>query len=473
MFKKEEFKRDAQDFINWMTEYLEHVENYPVRSQVNYGEIRNQFSSKPPLRGESINLIFNDFKEKIMPGITHWQSPKYFAYFPANSSPPSILAEMLTATLAVQGMKWITSPAATEIEELVCDWLRKMIGLSATYSGVIQDTASVATLCAIIAAREKVTNFQSNRKGLGTEVLRVYCSTEAHSSIEKAVRIAGLGSDNLIKVEIDSVGRLVSKALEARIETDITSGYKPACIVAALGTTGVCAIDPIAMIGEIARKYNIWYHIDAAYAGSALVLPEFRESIKGLEQVDSLVFNPHKWMFTNFDCSMFFVKDKIHLQNTFRLVPGYLQTGNGTEVNDYSNWGIQLGRRFRALKLWFVIRNFGVEGIRQQIREHIELAVYFEKELRKQSKFEIILPRTLTVVCFRLKVDKQILSADSDRINAELLEKINNTGRIYISHTIFQGKYTLRFVCAQTYTEKRHIDEALEVISECTDALNY
>ncbi len=472
MFKKEEFKRDALEFIDWITEYLAGVENFPVRSQVGYGDIRNKFPSGPPVHGESISSIFNDFKDKIIPGITHWQSPKYFAYFPANSSPPSVLAEMLTATLAVQGMKWITSPSATELEELVCDWMRQMIGLPSEFSGVIQDTASVATLCAILAAREKATHFQSNQKGLKGEVLRVYCSSEAHSSIEKAVRIAGLGSENLVKIEADSKGRLVTKDLEACILADIKMGFTPICIVAALGTTGVCAIDPVDEIGRIAVKHKIWLHIDAAFAGSALVLPEFNETVGGLQRADSFVFNPHKWMFTNFDCSLFFIRDKIHLQNTFRLVPGYLQTGNDSEVNDYSNWGIHLGRRFRALKLWFVIRNFGLEGIQKRLREHIELAAYFENRIRKNPKFEIIVPRTLSVVCFRLKGSGQESIADQNRINSEMLEKINSTGQIYISHTLFHGNYTLRFVCAQTYTEKRHVDEALDVIFRMADEEN-
>ncbi len=471
MFKKEEFKRDALEFVNWITEYLAGVENFPVRSKVRYGEIKEQFPSVPPARGEEISTIFNDFKERIIPGITHWQSPKYFAYFPANSSPPSVLAEMLTATLAVQGMKWITSPAATELEELVSDWLRQMIGLPDEFSGVIQDTASVATLCAILAAREKATNYESNKKGLGSEVLRVYCSSEAHSSIEKAMRIAGIGSDNLVKVKTDSSGRMIAEVLENSISEDIKKGYKPICVVAALGTTGVCAIDPIDEIGKISLKYNIWLHIDAAFAGSALVLPEFRKSVKGLHHADSFVFNPHKWMYTNFDCSLFYVKDKIHLQNTFRLVPGYLQTRNDSEVNDYSNWGIQLGRRFRALKLWFVIRNFGVEGIRKRIRDHIHLASYFEKRIKEHSKLEIVLPRSLSVVCFRLGGSDHLSVSELNRLNSEMLERINDTGRIYISHTIFQGKYTLRFVCAQTYTEKRHVNEALEVIFQVADEI--
>ena len=469
MFHKEEFKRDATEFISWVSEYLGDVENFPVRSQVSYGEIRKQLDAAPPAQGESISTIFNDFKEKLMPGITHWQSPKYFAYFPANSSPPSVLAEMLTAALAVQGMKWITSPSATELEEQVCDWMRQMIGLPAEFSGVIQDTASVATLCAILAARERTTNYQSNLKGLEGKVFRVYCSVEAHSSIEKAVRIAGIGSNNLVKIPVDENGRMIPEVLDTKIDEDKNKGYIPICIVAALGTTGVCAVDPVDMIGNMALKHKIWLHIDAAFAGTALILPEFRETILGLKKADSFVFNPHKWMFTNFDCSLFFVKDPKHLQNTFSLVPEYLQTRNDSETNDYSNWGIHLGRRFRSLKLWFVIRNFGVEGIQKRLREHIDLAAYFEERISQDTRFEIVVPRGLSVVCYRLKGREGQSLNDQNRMNAELLERINSTGRIYISHTVFRGKYTLRLVPAQTNTEKKHVDEALDVIFEMAD----
>jgi aromatic-L-amino-acid decarboxylase len=464
MFNKEEFRTNAIEFVNWMTEYLSDVEKYPVRAQTSYGEIRKRFPAVPPDEGESLEAIFYDFKHIIIPGITHWQSPKYFAYFPANSSPPSVLAEMLTATLAVQGMKWITSPAATELEELVTEWLRLMLGLPDEFTGVIQDTASVATLCAILAAREKATRLNSNQKGIGNEILRVYCSTEAHSSIEKAVRIAGLGSDNLVKIEVNSQGQLIPEILEACILDDIKMAYKPVCIVAALGTTGVCALDPIDEMGKIANKYNAWFHVDAAFAGTALLLPEFRNRVHGLQRADSFVFNPHKWMFTNFDCSVFFVKDKKHLQDTFRLVPGYLQTEDDREVNDYSNWGIQLGRRFRALKLWFVIRNFGVVTLQNKLREHISLASYFEERIRKYPEFDIVVPRILSVVCFRFIGSGNTSQSDLDSLNSDLLELINSSGRIFISHTIFNGNYILRFVCAQTYTEKHHVDEALDVI---------
>jgi aromatic-L-amino-acid/L-tryptophan decarboxylase len=465
MINIDEFRQNAHDFVDWIADYFSGVDKFPVRSQLHYGEIKNALPPEAPFHSESMDSIFKDFREKILPGITHWQSPKFFAYFPANNSTPSVLAEFLTAALGVQGMKWVTSPAATELEEVVIDWLRKMIQLPEGFSGEILDAASIATLCAILAARERSTHLDSNRHGLESKKLKIYCSSEAHSSVEKAVRIAGLGSKNLRKIEVDNECRMISEKLIQSINEDIQQGYTPSCIVAALGTTGTCAIDPIEDIGKIAGKYNIWLHVDAAFAGTALILPEFRETIKGLEKADSLVFNPHKWMFTNFDCSVFFVKDKEHLQNTFRLVPSYLQTQTNTEANDFSNWGIHLGRRFRALKLWFVIRNYGLSGLQQRIREHLSLAEYFEKQIVKDGIFELVVPRSLAVVSFRFKPHSIREESKLNMLNAQLIEKINSSGRIYISHTLVRGIFSLRFVCAQTNTQKEHVDEAIRTIT--------
>lgn len=464
MFNKEEFKENAQYIIEWITEYFSNVENFPVRSQLCYGEVKKTISTEAPVVAETFDVILNDFQTKIFPGITHWQSPKYFAYFPANNSIPSVFAEFLTAALGIQGMKWITSPAATELEEVVTDWLRKMIGLSDQFTGVIQDTASVATLCAILAARERITGFQSNKKGISGEKIRVYCSDEAHSSVEKAVRIAGIGSENLVKIKVDKECRMLSPNLEKAILDDLSKGYKPSCVVGALGTTGTCAIDPVDEIAAIAEKYNVWFHIDAAFAGTALILPEFRDTINGYARADSFVLNPHKWMFTNFDCSVLYVKDEKQFQETFRLVPHYLQTNSDSKVNDYSNWGIQLGRRFRALKLWFVIRSFGVKGLQDKIREHIQLAKYFENKIRSSKWFELAVPRNLAVVCFRFKSEFQTGDENLKQMNSILLERINNSGEAYMSHSIVNGKFTIRFVCAQTNTGKKHIDEALKLI---------
>ena len=471
MFNKEEFRENALTIIDWIAEYLSTVEKLPVRSKLEYGEIKSRLPETPPQARENIDTIFRDFNSILLDGITHWQSPGFHAYFPANNSPPSILAEFITAALGVQGMKWITSPAATELEEVVMEWLRKMIHLPEGFTGVIQDTASVSTLCAILAAREKITQYTFNEEGTYKGKLTVYCSAEAHSSIEKAVRIAGLGSNSLRKIKVDRLFRMLPEELESAIVHDREKGFLPACIVSALGTTGTCAIDPIQEIGILATKYGIWHHIDAAYAGTALILPEFKKSVPGIELADSFVFNPHKWMFTNFDCSALFVKDSEHLQNTFRLVPSYLQNRSDDHVNDYSNWGIQLGRRFRSLKLWFVIRYYGWQGLQEMVNEHIRLASIFEEGINKSELFELVVPRTLTVVVFRFVPPDQQDQFDLNVLNEKLLENINKTGEIFLSHTLAGDKFVLRFVCSQTYVEQKHVEKAVKVITESASIL--
>ncbi|MBL4650573.1 MAG: aminotransferase class V-fold PLP-dependent enzyme, partial [Aureispira sp.] len=305
-----EFRKYAHQMVDWMADYFENIEEYPVKAQVQPKEIYNQLPEQAPLKGEEMSVIFKDFQDIILPGITHWQHPKFFAYFPANTSFPSILGEMLTATLGAQCMIWDTSPAAAELEERVMNWLRDLMGIPSSFEGVIQDTASTATLTAILSARERVTNFESNQNGIAQNNFRVYCSTETHSSVEKAVKIAGLGKNNLVKIPVDEQLRMQPAALEKAIQEDFKNGYRPMCIVAAIGTTGTTAIDPLKEIANISQKFDIWLHVDAAYAGSALILPEFQWMIEGIEQIDSFVFNPHKWLLTNFDCSVYFIKDK-------------------------------------------------------------------------------------------------------------------------------------------------------------------
>jgi aromatic-L-amino-acid decarboxylase len=312
---------------------------------------------------------------------------------------------------------------------------------------------------------------QYNKSGTYESRLTVYCSSEAHSSVEKAVRIAGLGSNNLRKIRVDSLFRMIPAELEAQIQADRLKGYVPACIISALGTTGTCAIDPIQEIGEIAEKYKAWHHIDAAFAGTALILPEFRESVRGLELADSFVFNPHKWMFTNFDCSAFFVKDKSHLQRTFQLVPAYLQNKNENQANDYSNLGIQLGRRFRSLKLWFVIRYYGLQDLQDKVREHIRLAALFSEEIQRNKLFELIVPRSLSVVVFRCNPPANGKAFDVNVLNEKLLENINNSGEIFLSHTLAGDKFVLRFVCSQTHFEEKHLHKAIKVITTTAEKL--
>lgn len=461
-----DFRKNAHQLVDWMADYFEQIEAMPVKAQVKPQEILEQLPDTPPEIGEDFQPIFEDFKNIILKGITHWQNPNFFAYFPANSSYPSVLAEMLTATLGTQCMIWETSPAAAELEEQMMEWLKQMMGLPTQFHGVIQDTASTATLCALLSAREKATNYQVNQKGFdGKENFKIYCSSQTHSSIDKAVRIAGLGIDNLQKIPVDNAFSLVPEALEQQIKDDIQAGDKPLCVIATVGTTSSTALDPIRTIGEICQKYDVWLHVDAAYAGTATILPEKRWMIDGLELADSYVFNPHKWMFTNFDCTAYFVKDKEPLIRTFEILPEYLKTRNDQKVNNYRDWGVQLGRRFRALKLWFVIRSFGAEGIRNRLREHIGFAQYFENQITKNFNIEILAPTHLNLVSFRF-LRENMTETELNEYNKCILEELNDTGNVYLTHTKLNGKYTIRIVFGQTYLQKRHVDKLLYFLSE-------
>lgn len=466
MESAEIFREEAHKIVDWIADYYNNIEKYPVKASCKPGSIFSQIPDSPPEDPENMENIFGDFENIILPGITHWQSPSFFAYFPANSSFPSILAEMLSSALGAQCMKWETSPAATELEEAVMIWLRKMTGLPENYTGVIQDTASTSTLCAILTAREKASEFLINRSGMENQpVMRVYCSSEAHSSVEKAVKIAGIGNKNLVKIGLDDDFRMKPDLLEKEITADISNGYKPVCVVAALGTTGSTSVDPLAEIAEVCKKYNVWLHVDAAMAGSALLLPEYRWMIKGIEHADSLVFNPHKWLFTNFDCSAYFVKDSESLINTFKLVPEYLKTQIPGHVNDYSNWGIQLGRRFRALKLWFVIRSFGVKTLREKLRKHIAIAAELKEQIENHPDFELMAPVLFNLVCFRCHPADVNDESKLNDLNEKLLLELNKSGKIYISHTKLNGKYTLRIVTGQTHVDFRHAREAWKLIT--------
>ncbi len=459
------FRKKAHELVDWIADFVENVEELPVKSQVKPKEIYRQLPENPPLKSESMEAIFEDFKQIILPGITHWQSPNFFAYFPANSSYASLLAEMLMSALGAQCMVWETSPAAAELEEKVMNWFKSMMNLPQNWQGVIQDTASTATLCAILTAREKFTNYQINKNGFeGFTGFRIYCSVQTHSSIDKAVKIAGIGAKNLVKIAVNDDLSINIDALESAIQTDLQNGLKPLCLIATLGTTSTTAIDNINDLGKIAEQYNLWFHIDAAYAGSALILPEFQHWIKGIETADSFVFNPHKWLFTNFDCSAYFVKDADALVNTFTILPEYLKTQTRGQVNDYRDWGVPLGRRFRALKLWFVIRNFGVEGLQEKLRFHIELAKSLEQKIAATPNFEILFPRTLNGVFFRYKPQGIEDLAELNQLNERLLLDLNNEGKLYLTQTKINGVYLIRMIVAQTNVEKRHVDAAWEHI---------
>lgn len=463
---KEEFRKQAHLLVDWMADYLEEKENYPVTPSVKPKAIFNQLPGSAPENAESFEQIFEDFKEIILPGMTHWQHPSFFAYFPANNSEPSILAEMLMSTLGAQCMSWLTSPAATELEERVCDWLRDAKGIDSSWKGVIHDTASTATLSAILTAREKATRFQINEKGFsGNQVFRIYSSSHVHSSIDKAVKIAGIGVQNLVRIPVDENFSMIPSELEKAILADKETGYLPLCVVSALGTTSSTAVDPIDEITQITQKYGLWHHIDAAFAGTALLLPEFQHLIQGHQGADSYVFNPHKWMFTNFDCTVFFIREPQYLVNTFSLTPEYLKTQLDDQVNNYRDWGIQLGRRFRALKLWFVIRTYGMEGIRAKLRNHLELAQKAKSWIENEADMEILAPVNFNTICFRMN-PANLPSDQLNSLNESWMNRVNHTGKVFFSHTKLNDSYVIRWVIGQTDVQEKHIAAAWSLLKE-------
>ncbi len=493
---KNTFRKHGHEIVDWIADYFESVRHYPVRSRARPGDIMSKLPKEPPAGGEEMEVILKDFRDIILPGMTHWQHPGWFAYFPANNSPASVLGEMLTAGLGAQCMSWETSPAATELEEVVTDWLRQMTGLPAGMKGVIQDTASTATLTALLTAREVSTGYSCNETGLygfpesreeqeagtgkatptgtgnrsgeGTAegpALRVYASAEAHSSIEKGVRMAGFGRRNLIYIETDENYAMRPDKLEEAIKNDIERGFSPACVIATVGTTSSTAIDPVDEIGAVCKKHGVWLHVDAAMAGTAAILEEKRDLMKGAEYVDSLVFNPHKWMMTNFDCSAYFVRDPALLIKAMSINPEYLKTSKDAQVNNYRDWGIQLGRRFRALKLWFVIRHYGVEGLKEIVRSHIEMARWFASQVSGSDRFELLAPVTTSLVCFRWN-DGNTPGKDLDHINRELLKLINETGEVFLTHTLLSGRYTIRLSVGQRTTTMADVERAWEIINQ-------
>jgi aromatic-L-amino-acid decarboxylase len=468
----EEFRAHAHALVDWMADYLSQIESFPVRSPVRPRDILSQIPVAPPSGGEPFDLIFEDFRRIILPGMTHWQHPSFFAYFPANSSPPSVLAEMLTATIGAQCMSWVTSPAATELEERMIEWLRQMTGLPEAFGGVIQDTASTATLCSLLTAREVHSDFHVNQRGFeNAPRFTTYCSTETHSSIEKDVKIAGLGRDYLRKIPVGNTFAMRVDALEEAITRDLTAGLTPLCVVATLGTTGSTAIDPLRAIGELCRTYNIWLHVDAAFAGSALILPEMRWIADGIELADTFVFNPHKWLMTNFDCSAYFVKDTTSLVRTFEILPEYLKSSESERIKNYRDWGIQLGRRFRALKLWFVLRSYGVEGLQEILRAQIRMAQGLADVIRSSSDFELLAPVSLNLVCFRYHPPELASEELLDSLNATLLETLNATGKLYLTHTKLNSVLTLRLVVGQAHVEQRHVRAAWSQICDTARSL--
>jgi aromatic-L-amino-acid decarboxylase len=454
-----EFRHYGHTVVDWIANYYEQIESLPVLSRVDPGQVRSLLPAHPPEYSEPFEDILKDVTDLILPGLTHWQSPNFFAFFPGNSSGPSILADLLSSGLGVQGMLWATSPACTELETHVLDWLVEMLGLpqkflsSSSGGGVIQDGASSASLCALLAARERATNFSGNEQGCDGRLV-VYTSNQAHSSVEKAVKIAGIGRQNLRLIDVDDSFAMRPDLLGRQIEKDLQANRLPCFVAATVGTTSSTAIDPLLEIGDICNKKNIWLHVDAAMAGTAALCPEFRWIINGLEKADSYCFNPHKWMFTNFDCDCFYVADRKTLIKTLSILPEYLrnQATESGAVIDYRDWHIPLGRRFRSLKLWFVIRHYGVEGLRHHIRRHVELAQLFADWLKKDDRFELAMTPPLNLVCFRHR--------DGDEFNQKIMERLNTSGDLYLSHTRMNDRLTLRLCVGQTNTELRHVERA-------------
>ena len=464
------FRRFGRMVVDWIADYYENVETLPVMSQVKPGQIRAGLPPRPPLDGEAFEDILQDMTDLILPGVTHWQSPNFFAFFPANASGPAILGDLLSSGLGVQGMLWATSPSCTELETHVLDWLVEMLGLPAKYlssaagGGVIQDTASSAALCALLAAREQATRFVGNEQGNAVPLV-AYTSSQAHSSIEKAAKIAGIGHRNLRLIGVDDKFGMRPDLLARQIEEDRQKGHIPFFVAATVGTTSSNGIDPLSDIGKICSKRNIWLHVDGAMAGTAALCPEYRWIHDGLEMADSYCFNPHKWMFTNFDCDCFYVADRNILIQTLSILPEYLrnQATESGAVIDYRDWHIPLGRRFRALKLWFVIRHYGIVGLQYHIRHHVELAQEFAAWIEKDDRFEIAVPPPLNLVCFRHR--------GGDEINRELMDRLNASGDLYLTHTSLHDRFTLRFCVGQTNTKRRHVAQAWEKIKDMATEL--
>jgi aromatic-L-amino-acid decarboxylase len=459
----DEFREHGRAVVDWIADYMRRVESLPVLSQVRPGEIRAKLPDQPPAKGEPFENVLRDLDEIILPGITHWQSPNFFAFFPANASGPGILGDLLSSGLGVQGMLWMTSPACTELETHVLDWLVKMLDLpekfasSSAGGGVIQDTASGASLCALLTARERATDFASNERGIEGKLI-AYSSAQVHSSVEKAMMIAGLGKENLRLIDVDDACAMRPEALEHAIARDKAQGLTPCFVCATVGTTSTNAMDPLGAIGKICRQHGLWMHVDAAMSGTAALCPEFRWIHEGLDLADSYCFNPHKWMFTNFDCDCFYIADRAALIRTLSILPEYLKneaTMSGA-VFDYRDWHVPLGRRFRALKLWLVIRHYGIEGLQHHVREHVRIAQAFAQWVRDDDRFELAVDPPLNLICFR--------HVGGDEINQRIMDRLNRSGKMYLTHTKIDDRLILRMSIGQTHTQQRHVERAWELI---------
>lgn len=464
-----EFAAEGHALIDWIARYLSTVEDYPVMSTVAPGVVRRGFPASPPATGARFAELMAEFEQHVLPGVTHWNHPGFFAYFAISGSAPGILAELLTAALNINGMLWRTSPAATELEEVMLDWLRQLLGLAERRFGIICDTASISTLLALVAAREAQPGLAVRSRGLAGRsdlpTLRVYTSSQAHSSVDKAAITLGFGHDNVVHVDVDRDWRMRPEALAAAIEEDRRRDFQPVAVVATIGTTGTSSIDPVPAIADICRREGVWLHVDASYGGIAAVVPELRPVLAGVEHADSLVVNPHKWLFTPVDCSVLYTRRSDVLRRAFSLVPEYLETTAPGDVLNYMDYGIQLGRRFRALKLWAVIKVFGAAGLAERVRHHCELAREFADWVDAAPDWERVAPTPFSLVCFRYAPPG--LSPDAaDAHNAEILDRVNASGKVYLSHTKLDGRFVLRLAIGNIRTERRHVALAWQLLQD-------
>jgi len=463
----EEFRRHAHRLTDWIADYLADSSKYPVLARISTGTIASALPAEAPLNGCPFESILEDFDRILLPGITHWNHPGFFAYFAITGSAPGVLAEFLSAALNVQAMLWRTSPAATELEEVTLTWLRKLLGLPSTFEGVIYDTASISTLHALAAARERAVPSVRSLGLAGRATLprlRVYCSDQTHSSIDKAVILLGFGQQSLRKIPSDSEYRMRADALASAVAADRSDGWLPLAVVATIGTTSSTSVDPVPEIADLCRRESIWLHVDAAYAGVAAMVPGCEGILDGASEADSLVVNPHKWMFTPFDLSVLYCRHMDLIRAAFALTPEYLKTIEAAPVRNLMDTGIQLGRRFRALKLWMVMRHFGADGIRARLAEHMRLARLFASWVDASAEFERLAPVPFSVVCFRART--ATTHDDPDVLNERILEAVNSTGEIFISHTRLNGRYTLRLAIGNLHTTETHVIRAWELLQE-------
>ena len=454
-----EFRQWGHHLIDWIADYLSHPERYPVLAQVKPGSIRSRLSPTAPVEPESMDAIVHDIEAAIVPGITHWNHPAFFAYFGSTGSGPGILGELLSAAFNANGMIWKTSPAGTELEEVVLDWLRQMLGLPGDFWGVVYDTASTSTFHALAAARQAIEERDVGEVGIaGPDAprLRLYTSEQAHSSVDKAAIALGLGRSGVVRIPTDDLFRMKAGELEAAVDADRRQGWRPFCVSATVGTTSTTSIDPIVQIADVCQKNGLWLHVDAAYAGTAAILPEMRFVLDGCEQADSFVINPHKWMFTPVDFSALYCRRPNVLKQAFSVVPEYLKTAEGVAATNYMEYGIPLGRRFRALKLWMVIRYFGVRGLQARIREHLRLARLFASWVESSTDFELAAPVPFSTVCFR--------STGDDASNQRLLDRVNASGKVFLSHTRLDGRLIIRFSVGNIRSMEEHVRMAWDVI---------